>query len=164
VNKQHLQSKIFSRKEDLGSQVREWQSKQEMVVFTNGCFDILHVGHVLYLEEAKNEGHKLVVAVNSDDSVKKLKGPGRPINNEKSRLTVLAALESVDAVILFHEDTPYEMIQSLRPDVLVKGGDYPVESIVGNELVTGYGGRVKTLSLIDGFSTTNIEQKLKNSC
>lgn len=164
MDKQNLNNKIYQYETDLKFQVQEWQRLQNKVVFTNGCFDILHVGHVTYLEEAKNEGDKLIVAVNSDESVRKLKGPGRPVNDEKSRLIVLAALQSVDAVILFGEDTPYELINALRPDMLVKGGDYPVESIVGYSLVTGYGGQVKTLSLVKGFSTTLTEQKLKKSC
>lgn len=164
MKKQNLNSKIYQREADLKIQVQKWQNQQKKVIFTNGCFDILHVGHVTYLEEAKNEGDKLIVAVNADESVRKLKGPGRPVNDEKSRLTVLAALQSVDAVILFGEDTPYELINTLRPDMLVKGGDYPVESIVGYSLVTGYGGQVKALSLVRGYSTTRTEQKLKKSC
>ena len=164
MKKQDLFSKIFRHEAELKNQVQGWQKLGKKVVFTNGCFDILHVGHVTYLEEAKNEGDKLIVAINSDDSVRKLKGPGRPIHDEKSRLIVLAALQSVDAVILFGEDTPHELINTLRPDILVKGGDYPVESIVGYSLVTGYGGQVKTLSLVQGYSTTLAEQKLKKSC
>ena len=164
VKKQNLFSKIYKSEADLINQVKAWQGQGKKVVFTNGCFDILHVGHVTYLEEAKNEGDKLIVAANTDESVRTLKGPGRPINDEKSRLIVLAALAAVDAVILFNEDTPLELINALRPDVLVKGGDYPVESIVGYALVTGYGGVVKTLSLVEGYSTTLTEQKLKKSC
>lgn len=164
VYTQNLFSKIYKNEADLKNQVHSWQNQGKKVVFTNGCFDILHVGHVTYLEEAKNEGDILVVGVNTDASVRVLKGPSRPIHDEQSRLMVLAALESVDAVILFAEDTPLELISTLRPDILVKGGDYPVESIVGYSLVTGYGGTVKTLSLVEGYSTTLTEQKLKKSC
>lgn len=162
--KHNLQSKIFSDADQLSVMVKNWQNASQKVVMTNGCFDILHMGHVMYLEEAGNEGDKLIVALNSDDSVRRLKGPNRPVNDETCRTYVIAGLGSVDAVILFHEDTPLSLIKKINPDVLVKGGDYPIAQIVGSEHVMSYGGKVKTLSLIDGYSTTRIEQKLKNQC
>ncbi|MCB0391133.1 MAG: D-glycero-beta-D-manno-heptose 1-phosphate adenylyltransferase [Bdellovibrionales bacterium] len=129
------------------------------VVFTNGCFDILHIGHVRYLQEAKSLGDILVVAVNMDASVKKLKGPSRPIQNENDRAEILAALECVDIVTLFAEETPYEIIKKLRPDVLVKGGDWPIEQIVGHDIVQSYGGKVLSLNFVEGHSTTQIIKK-----
>ena len=132
----------------------------ERIVFTNGCFDLLHVGHVTYLEEAKKLGDRLVVALNSDESVKKLKGTNRPIVNQHDRLKVMAALASVDFVTVFEDDTPYELIKLIMPDVLVKGGDWSVEQIVGSDLVLANGGEVKSLKFIEGSSTTNIEQKI----
>ena len=148
--------------ESLASQVRSWKKEGLSVVFTNGCFDILHLGHITYLEEAGDTGDKLIVAVNSDASVKRLKGKNRPIQDETSRLSILAALEAVDAVILFHEDTPINTIQAIQPDVLVKGGDYQPEEIVGSDLVIQNGGKVMSLSLLKGHSTTLLENKVRN--
>ncbi|MFZ1703905.1 MAG: D-glycero-beta-D-manno-heptose 1-phosphate adenylyltransferase [Saprospiraceae bacterium] len=159
-----IQSKIFTSIAKLSQRVKEWQNSQYKVVFTNGCFDILHKGHVVYLEEAKQEGQILIVGVNSDASVKKLKGQHRPIVTEEGRVSVLAALESVDAVILFDEDTPLQLIQNIGPDILVKGGDYDLKDIVGSDFVLQKGGRVKQLSLIEGYSTSMIEQKIKSFC
>ena len=132
------------------------------VVFTNGCFDLLHIGHVRYLEEARSQGDILVVGVNSDASVKRLKGPERPLQSEEDRAQILAALRCVDATVLFGEDTPIELIKVLRPDLLVKGGDWAIEQIVGHEFVMSYGGAVKSLKFIDGRSTTNLVEKMKN--
>ncbi|GHS85068.1 hypothetical protein FACS1894201_04370 [Bacteroidia bacterium] len=126
------------------------------VVFTNGCFDILHRGHVEYLQKARSLGDKLIVGLNSDASVQRLKGKGRPVQDQESRKIVLAALRCVDEVILFDEDTPYELIQRLQPDVLVKGGDYQPENIVGYDIVTAKGGQVLCLDFVQGYSTTNI--------
>lgn len=140
------------------------KSVGKKIVFTNGCFDILHVGHVCYLEEARNLGDYLVIGVNADASVSRLKGPSRPINPLQQRMMVLAALQSVDAVIPFSEDTPYELIKALSPDLLVKGGDWKVEDIVGSELVLAKGGQVLSLPFTEGWSTTYIEQKIKNNC
>jgi len=137
---------------------RERQKKSK-IVFTNGCFDLLHVGHVRYLQEAKKLGNFLVVALNSDASVRKLKGPQRPIQNENDRAEILAALGCVDATILFSEDTPAEIIQKIRPDVLVKGGDWKIEQIVGADFVQSYGGTVQSLNFVDGKSTTRIIEK-----
>jgi len=131
-------------------------------VFTNGCFDILHIGHVHYLNEAKSLGDKLVVGLNSDSSVKRLKGDERPINHELDRKFVLENLKAVDEVIIFDDDTPIELIKKINPDILVKGGDWPIEKIVGHEHVLANGGLVKSLSFKDGYSTTSTLEKIKN--
>ena len=135
--------------------------KSKKIVFTNGCFDILHVGHVRYLEEAKNQGDLLVIGLNSDASIQKLKGSERPIIEQESRAELLLALKSVDYVCVFTEDTPYELIKAVQPDVLVKGGDWPVDQIVGSDLVLKAGGEVKSLQFVTGKSTTNIVEKIK---
>jgi len=136
------------------------KNEGKSIVFTNGCFDILHYGHVKYLQEAKNTGNILVVAVNSDSSVKKLKGPSRPIVGQKNRTRVLSALESVDFVTIFSEDTPLKLIKLLKPDILVKGGDWDKKSIVGGRLVQSWGGKVISLPYVKGQSTTNIIDKI----
>lgn len=133
------------------------------LVFTNGCFDILHVGHVRYLQEAKNCGDLLVVAVNSDRSVKELKGPERPLQAEKDRAEILAGLKSVDYTVIFDDPTPIKTIEVLSPDVLVKGGDWAISEIVGSDFVLSKGGEVKSLSFIDGRSTTNVVNKMKET-
>jgi D-beta-D-heptose 7-phosphate kinase/D-beta-D-heptose 1-phosphate adenosyltransferase len=130
------------------------------VVFTNGCFDLLHYGHVKYLEDAKRIGDVLVVAVNSDSSVRRIKGKNRPIVNEKDRLRLIAALESVDYAVLFKEKTPIKVIKLLKPDILVKGADWDKNNIVGADYVRGTGGRVSTVKLIKGRSTTNLIKKI----
>lgn len=132
------------------------ERKEKKIVFTNGCFDILHAGHVAYLNEAKQQGNILVVGLNSDSSVKRLKGEARPINNEKDRKFLLENLKAVDAVEIFSEDTPYDLIKLLKPDVLVKGGDWAPEQIVGHDIVHSYGGSVKSLTFKDGYSTTTL--------
>lgn len=132
------------------------------VVFTNGCFDLLHVGHIRYLQEAKSLGDKLVVALNNDASVQKLKGPTRPVQQELDRAEIMAALECVDYVTLFGEETPLELIETLKPNVLVKGGDWPPEKIVGSSFVLGRGGQVKSLAFQAGRSTSSIIEKIKN--
>ncbi len=131
------------------------------IVFTNGCFDILHEGHIFSLSQAAQEGAFLIVAVNADASVKKLKGDGRPVNNQYSRALILASLVMVDAVVIFNEDTPLEVIKQLLPDVLVKGGDYTVEQIAGSKEVIANGGRVVINPILQGFSTTGIIEKMK---
>ena len=141
--------------------IEDARAHGEKVVFTNGCFDIIHAGHVGYLEEAGKLGDRLIVAVNTDESVARLKGPGRPINPVERRMTVLAGLEAVDWVVPVAEDTPERLLQEVRPDVLVKGGDYKVDEIVGADLVGSYGGQVKVLSFIDELSTTAIVDKIK---
>lgn len=129
------------------------------VVFTNGCFDLLHVGHVRYLDQAASLGDVLIVGINSDASVKRLKGPTRPIQNENDRAEILAALKSVSHTILFTEDTPYNLIAAVKPDILVKGGDWKPEQIVGSDIVLAHGGEVKSLLFIDGKSTTKIIER-----
>ena len=129
------------------------------IVFTNGCFDLLHVGHVRYLEQAKQLGDLLFVGLNSDESVKRLKGPLRPIQNQDDRAEILAALRCVDFVSVFDEDTPYQLIKKVRPQILVKGGDWKIEAIVGHDLVTSWGGQVYSLTFIDGKSTTSLISK-----
>lgn len=133
------------------------------IVFTNGCFDLLHVGHVRYLQEARRQGDILVVGVNSDASVKRLKGPQRPIQSEADRAEILAALSCVDFVVIFSEDTPYELIKLLQPRVLVKGGDWKPETIVGSDLVWAEGGKVLSLNFVDGRSTTKIISKIEQA-
>jgi len=132
------------------------------IVFTNGVFDLLHEGHIASLSQAAAEGDFLVVAVNGDDSVKRLKGDSRPINTEQSRALILASLMIVDAVIIFHEDTPLELIKAILPDVLVKGGDYTVEQIAGSKEVLANGGRVVINPIVEGFSTTSTIEKMKS--
>jgi len=133
----------------------------KIIVFTNGCFDIIHAGHVSYLSKAKSYGDVLIVGLNTDDSVHRLKGKDRPINNENDRAIVLNALSFVDYVVLFDEDTPYKLIKQVKPDVLVKGGDYTIETVVGADFVTESGGIVRLIPLLENRSTTNIVKKLK---
>ncbi len=151
--------KILSR-DQVAARVREWRAAGETVVFTNGCFDLLHVGHVTLLEDCRHFGSKVVLGLNSDSSVRRLKGPTRPVVNEADRARVTAALGAVDAVTLFEEDTPMELIRTLQPDVLVKGGDYTVDTVVGHELVLAGGGRVEIVPTVEGFSTTGIVRRL----
>lgn len=137
-------------------QISEWQSAGNKVVFTNGCFDILHVGHVDYLEKARNLGQKLVLGLNTDASVSRIKGPLRPVCNEFSRSRVIASLAFVDLVVFFDDETPFELISSLKPNILVKGDDYTIENIVGADVVLANGGEVKTIPLVVGYSTSNV--------
>ncbi len=141
----------------------ELKRKSEKIVFTNGCFDILHAGHIKYLTEAKALGNILILGLNSDASVKRLKGNDRPINNEQDRSVVLSALCSVSYIVIFNENTPYELIDIIKPDILVKGGDWKPEDIVGSDIVNTYNGVVKSLSFIEGKSTTDIVNKLKEN-
>ena len=131
------------------------------IVFTNGCFDILHVGHVRYLKQAKNLGTLLVVGLNSDASVTRLKGENRPIYNQESRALILASMSFVSAVIVFEEDTPYELIKLVEPDVLVKGGDYSADEVVGADIVKAKGGRVEIVDLAEGYSTSELEEQIR---
>ena len=142
-------------------QVQEWQDQGLEIVFTNGCFDLLHYGHLHYLAEARDLGDRLVIGLNSAESVSRLKGRHRPINDEITRQFSLASLSFIDLVVVFPEDTPHGLIQLLQPDILVKGGDYEIKDIVGAELVLERGGMVKTLDFVPGYSTTKIEQKIK---
>ncbi len=147
--------------ERLAKRVQEWRAAGETIVFTNGCFDLLHVGHVTLLEECHRFGSKLVLGLNSDASVCRLKGPARPVVGERERARVMAALAAVDAVVLFEEDTPLELIRAVRPDVLVKGGDYSVETVVGHEDVIAAGGRVEIVPTVEGFSTSSLVEKVQ---
>ena len=157
-----ISKKIFSL-QDLQKQIASWRVTNKTIAFTNGCFDILHEGHIFSLTEAAKEADFLIIGINSDASVKKLKGPERPINQEKSRSLLLSNLAIVDAVIVFNEDTPLQLIKSLLPDVIVKGGDYIVEQIVGSKEVIANGGRVVINPIVEGFSTTGIIQQIKSS-
>ena len=136
------------------------KAERKKIVFTNGCFDLLHVGHIRYLAQAKKLGDFLIIGLNSDSSVKELKGEDRPINSFEDRATLLSAIESVDSVIMFEEQTPENLIKDIVPDILVKGGDYNIEDIVGYQTVMQNGGQVKTLSFYDGYSTTNYIKKI----
>ncbi len=157
---QQLESKIVSLSE-AQSLVYQWKQDGEKVVFTNGCFDILHSGHLQYLSEASQLGNKLVVGLNADVSVKILKGESRPINGEVARAQMLAALFFVDLVVMFAEETPKNLIETLTPNILVKGGDYNINTIVGADHVIKNGGQVLPLSFVQGFSSTNIINKIK---
>ena len=137
------------------------KAERKKIVFTNGCFDLLHVGHIRYLAQAKKLGDFLIIGLNSDSSVKELKGEDRPINSFEDRATLLSAIESVDSVIMFEEQTPENLIKDIVPDILVKGGDYNIEDVVGYQTVMQNGGQVKTLSFYDGYSSTNYINKIK---
>ncbi len=140
----------------------DYRHAGKKIVFTNGCFDLLHIGHVTYLEEAKKLGDILIVGINTDNSVRILKGPTRPIQNENDRCEILASLKAVDHTILFTEDTPLNLIKNVKPDVLVKGGDWKPEQIVGSDFVLANGGIVKSLKFVNGKSTTSIIEKSQN--
>jgi D-beta-D-heptose 7-phosphate kinase/D-beta-D-heptose 1-phosphate adenosyltransferase len=150
--------KVVSRSE-LVSRVAQWKANGERVVFTNGCFDLLHIGHITMLEQAHRFGDRLIVAINSDASVKEVKGPSRPIVGQRDRARVLAALAAVDAVVVFDEVTPLELIADTRPDVLVKGGDYNLDTVVGGKEVESWGGQVKIVPLVEGCSTAQLIEK-----
>jgi D-glycero-beta-D-manno-heptose 1-phosphate adenylyltransferase len=158
----HIESKT-GNENVLMQKLLLWRFHNDKIVFTNGCFDLLHAGHVQYLAQARSLGNRLVLGLNSDASVRQLKGNHRPINDEKTRSFVLAALEIIDFVVIFDEETPIELIQKIQPDVLVKGGDYTIDSIVGAAHVLKNGGEVKVLSFLEGYSTTNIEQKIRDT-
>jgi len=147
--------------EKLLSKLPKWK-KEGNIVFTNGCFDILHPGHLYYLEKASKLGHMLIIGLNTDESITRLKGIGRPINDEHTRIKMLANLAIVDAIVLFEEDTPYELIKYIIPDVLVKGSDYRIEEIVGYDVVLKNGGSVIPIDLLEGYSTTSIIEKIQN--
>jgi len=155
-----IEEKIISP-DELVKKIAQWRLLGKKVAFTNGCFDIIHPGHIASLMEAARQGDYLIIGLNSDVSIKRLKGPGRPVNTQESRAVVLSALTMVDAVVLFEEDTPLELIKKIMPDVLVKGGDYTVEQIAGAKEVIANGGKVVINPIVEGFSTTNIIEKLK---
>ncbi|MGZ3844564.1 MAG: D-glycero-beta-D-manno-heptose 1-phosphate adenylyltransferase [Flavisolibacter sp.] len=147
---------------DLKKKIAQWRLIGKTIAFTNGCFDILHQGHIASLSEAAKHGDILIVGLNADSSIKGFKGPDRPINNEEARALLLASLIMVDAVVLFPEPTPRDLIVELKPDVLVKGGDYKVEEIAGAKEVMGWGGKVILNPIVEGFSTTSIINKIQN--
>jgi len=149
--------------QDAKKKVAEWKSKGKKVVFTNGCFDLIHLGHVDYLEKARNLGDKLVLGLNTDDSVSRFKGPERPLQDETSRARVLAAFQFIDLVVFFNDDTPLNLITELQPSILVKGSDYLAENIVGADVVKKGGGEVKTIDFVPGYSTTRIVEKIKKT-
>lgn len=150
-------------KEEVSGLMDVWKYMGLKTVFTNGCFDIIHFGHIDYLARAASLGGKLVIGLNTDASVSKLKGPNRPVQDEKSRALILAALQFVDAVILFDEETPKELISFLIPDILVKGSDYSIDQIVGADVVLNNGGRVETMDFVPGYSTSKIIEKIKTT-
>jgi len=162
TNLEIINSKIYTP-ERIIHQLSVWRFKDRKIVFTNGCFDILHQGHIDYLSKAADLGHVLIIGVNNDASTRNLKGPSRPINDEYSRAMILAALHFTDAVILFDEATPYNLIKYIQPDILVKGADYTIEQIAGSDIVLAKGGQVITIELLPGFSTSAIEARIKES-
>jgi len=157
-----IKGKIFEL-EELQSRIAGWRIRDEKIVFTNGCFDLLHLGHISYLSEAKALGDKLIIGLNADASVKKLKGPSRPINDSESRAMMLASFSFVDAVIFFEEETPLDLITALAPDVLAKGGDYKLNQIVGHDVVLKQGGKVEIIPFLEGYSSTKIVTRIKGA-
>jgi rfaE bifunctional protein nucleotidyltransferase chain/domain len=160
---QRIKQKICTDQDSLLRKVIEWHTNNKKIVFTNGCFDLLHLGHVDYLAKAADLGDVLIVALNSDASVRRIKGEHRPIQNENARMQIIASLGCVDAVVTFHEDTPYNIISVIKPHILVKGSDYKPQDIVGYDVVVANGGMVHTIDYIDGYSTSLIEKKIKQS-
>lgn len=156
----NIHEKIFNQ-DQLRSRLNMWRFLENKIVFTNGCFDIIHLGHIDYLAKAADLGDKLIVGLNSDNSTRSIKGLNRPITDESSRSIILASFSFVDAVVLFDEETPLELIKAVMPDILVKGADYSIDQIVGADIVVQNGGRVQTLNYLPGYSTTLIEQKIK---
>lgn len=159
--KEKIQAKIVTLPQ-LKSMVNEWKAAGEKVVFTNGVFDLLHTGHITYMADAASQGTKLIIGLNSDASVKRLKGPERPVNDQDSRALLLASFFFIDAIVIFEEDTPLNLITTILPDVLAKGGDYTVDTIVGATEVIANGGEVKVISFVDGFSSTAIIRKIRD--
>lgn len=155
--------KIISSNEKLNSLLEKWSDQHDKIVFTNGCFDLVHKGHIDYLYKAAALGTKLMVGINSDESVRGIKGESRPVQDESSRMHLLAAIEFVNAVVLFNDATPYNLIKKVRPDVLVKGADYKPEEIVGYDILKSYGGEVVTIEYLDGYSSSAIIKKIKES-
>ncbi|MCX5841791.1 MAG: D-glycero-beta-D-manno-heptose 1-phosphate adenylyltransferase [Deltaproteobacteria bacterium] len=157
-----IQAKILNEK-SLGFWLARMRFKNRKIVFTNGCFDILHPGHIFYLSKAADSGDVLIIGLNSDASVKKLKGEGRPVMDQYSRAMLLASLCFVSAVVLFEEDTPYRLIQAIQPDILVKGSDYKAEEIVGYDIVKSRGGEVLTIDFVEGYSSSSIRRKIADN-
>jgi len=158
----NIKNKICTQA-DLKSVLNVWRLLEKKIVFTNGCFDLLHLGHIDYLSKSADMGNKLVIGLNSDSSVSALKGPGRPISDQISRSVILASFSFVDAVVLFDEPTPIQLIELIRPDILVKGADYTIDKIVGADIVSQYGGLVITIEYLNGYSTSLIEKKIKSN-
>jgi len=159
-----LEKTLLNKISDLQSlkaSIAQWQSEGKRVVFTNGVFDLLHIGHITYMAKAAELGDKLVIGLNSDSSVKRIKGEDRPVNDQNSRAALLAALFFVDAIVVFEEDTPINVITTLMPDILVKGADYSIENIVGAKDVMANGGEVKTIDFVEGYSSTSIIKKIR---
>lgn len=154
------ESKILTRPQAI-ERANQWRANGQQIVFTNGCFDIVHLGHIDYLEKARALGHRLILGLNTDASVSCIKGPLRPVVNEYARARLMAALEFVDAVTLFGEETPLLLIESLRPDILVKGDDYTIQTIIGADFVLAHGGRVETIALVPGYSTSSLIERIK---
>ncbi len=161
TNLDNINGKILSLQE-LEAKIAAWRESGKQIVFTNGCFDILHLGHADYLARAADLGDVLVVGLNSDDSISRLKGPNRPICDQHSRSFLLASFSVVNAVVIFEEDTPENLIRLIKPDLLVKGGDYTPEQIVGAEFVVSMGGSVQCIPLVEGYSTSSIEARISN--
>ncbi|MEN8224986.1 MAG: D-glycero-beta-D-manno-heptose 1-phosphate adenylyltransferase [Bacteroidota bacterium] len=159
---EHIKAKIFNMDKALDWQLAVWRFHEHKIVFTNGCFDLLHLGHVDYLAKAASEGSLLIIGLNTDESVHRIKGDSRPIKDEKSRALALAAMGFVDAVVYFGDDTPQKLIEIVQPDVLIKGNDYKIKDIVGADVVEKKGGKVVTMDFIEGYSTSAIIDKIKN--
>lgn len=159
-----IEKPLFNKITDIISAkelVESWKKNGSKVVFTNGVFDLIHIGHITYLSKAAEQGDKLIIGLNADSSVKRIKGESRPINDQNSRATLLASFFFVDAVIIFEEDTPLNLISALLPDILIKGADYSIENIVGAKEVMANGGEVKTITFVDGYSSTSIINRIK---
>lgn len=161
-NLEIIKSKILNTEELVGK-LAVWRFLGNKIVFTNGCFDIIHLGHLDYLSKAKDLGDKLIIGLNTDDSVKRIKGTSRPITDEYSRAMILSSIRFIDAIALFKEDTPYNLIKIVKPDVLVKGSDYKTDDIIGGDIVKNNGGEIKTIDFLEGYSTSSILNKIKNN-
>ncbi len=160
----YIKNKIYQNKEDLTYTLSRLKFTGKKIVFTNGCFDILHRGHIEYLAQAADLADVMIIGLNTDNSVSRLKGKNRPLQDQVSRALTIAALSFVDYVVLFDEDTPYNLIKYVKPDILVKGSDYKPEDIVGYDILKTYGGEIKTIDFVPGYSTTAIEQKILKQC
>ncbi|MBT3208915.1 MAG: D-glycero-beta-D-manno-heptose 1-phosphate adenylyltransferase [Bacteroidetes bacterium] len=156
---QNIKAKILTET-TLISKLNYWRFKEKKIVFTNGCFDIIHRGHIEYLAQAADLGDVLIIGLNTDNSVRKLKGENRPVQEQNSRALILAAMSFVSNIILFDEQTPYELIKLVQPDILVKGSDYKIEDIVGYDILKAKGGKVETIDFVEGFSTTEIFSRI----
>lgn len=155
-----IENKIVREKEQLTNILNQWRFKDEKIIFTNGCFDILHRGHVEYLAQAASLGTKLIIGLNTDSSVRRLKGENRPVNDQEARAILLASLIFTDKIVFFGEDTPLDLIRFIQPDILVKGSDYKPEDIVGYDIIKAKGGQIITIDLTMGYSTTSILKKI----